>query len=694
MEPNMIKDIKTSIIKENIDECYLNPKDNIINEHYTQNCSQNLFMNLLFYLPLNEILIVVLEEKLVIYDLKISITENLKILDAINFIKDIINNFSDNDKVANEKIKTDKNKITNEFRPLSFYDKEFEDKQVKNIVISDDFFDVKGKFIIIVQFANLDIYIIEYNLLYEINNKPKMTLISKNSKNLFIEKNIYNNIINRYDENSFKNTSKIIIKIIKYSNRNIFIIYQFKNKFYIYSFTINGISQYMNEDKNNKNSLSSNKIVLNNYVEFSSFDANYCTYTFSNYLEIISNTKSNTINYYLFLIRSNGISNKKYEKIICEEIKIDAKIIRANKSDIKYYKGKTNYGELFNEKIFFVIQLNQIFIIKYNIFKDIKKNLKLNMCYKYLIDINEFQGDKIYNIFILQQKFFYVFTRRSKYIEFELNLNELKSNKKIETITIKENTKFFKIAKFIYDITPFQSENGFFLLVTQYPLRPINMNIIYKVNYTNITPIKNNYFSEGLILSLRYNKKETILAKENKDYYLFNKRYEYFINKIFKGQTNLLEDNKDKMDLEETGMNNPNVNDENKNDDLLQINSELYKEKEKQSLIENDKIKKELILFFQKKFENSRNNELLYIKYINNNKYKCEFCGEMFKEFDKEKMCYKCMNNEMTFSCCITYQPINDDFFWCSYCNLFYSNDINVFYCIICDKILAKLDSI
>ena len=158
MEPNMIKDIKTSIIKENIDECYLNPKDNIINEHYTQNCSQNLFMNLLFYLPLNEILIVVLEEKLVIYDLKISITENLKILDEINFIKDIINNFSDNDKVANEKIKTDKNKITNEFRPLSFYDKEFEDKQVKNIVISDDFFDVKGKFILIVQFANLDIY--------------------------------------------------------------------------------------------------------------------------------------------------------------------------------------------------------------------------------------------------------------------------------------------------------------------------------------------------------------------------------------------------------------------------------------------------------------------------------------------------------------------------------------------------------
>ena len=178
------------------------------------------------------------------------------------------------------------------------------------------------------------------------------------------------------------------------------------------------------------------------------------------------------------------------------------------------------------------------------------------------------------------------------------------------------------------------------------------------MHYSNISPIKYNYFSEGLMLTLRYNKKETILDKENKDFYLFNKRYDYFINKIY--------------------------------DDLMKINSALYKEKEKQSLIQNEKIKKDLILFFQKKFENLKNNE---IKYINNDKYKCEFCGEKFKEFDKEKMWYKCNNDEITFSCCLSCQPINDDFFWCSYCDLFYSNEINIFYCIICEKILSKLDS-
>ena len=101
MEPIIIKDIKTSIIKESIDECYLNPKDNIINEHYNQLLFKYLSSNLLFYLPLNEILVLVLEDKLVIYDLKISLTENLKILDEIYYIKDIINYFNEKNKNKN-----------------------------------------------------------------------------------------------------------------------------------------------------------------------------------------------------------------------------------------------------------------------------------------------------------------------------------------------------------------------------------------------------------------------------------------------------------------------------------------------------------------------------------------------------------------------------------------------------------------
>jgi len=689
MEPIVIKDIKTSIIKESLDECYINPKDNIINEHYNQTFSQNLFIKLLFYLPLNEILAIILEEKLVIYDLKISITENLKILDEIYYIKDIINNFKE-DKNENEKAKPDKNKLNNYFRQFIYSDKDYQDKQIKNILISDDFFDKKGKFIIIIVFANLDTYIIEYNLLYELNDKPKMTLIAKNSKSLYIEKNIHNNIINKYDENSFKNLSPIIIKIKKYLNKNIFIIFQFKNKFYIYDFTMNGISQFENEEKDKNKSLSLNKINLNYKIEFNNFDANYCVNSSSNYFEVIAYTKFNTINYYLFLIKNNAVSGKKFEQIICEEIKIDTDMEISNKSEIKYYKGNINYGELFTEKIFFVIQLYQIWIIKYCISKDIKKNLKFNTCYKYLFNIIEFNEKIVYDIFVLQQKFFYLFSKNGKYIEFELNLNKLKNNKKTEIINIKENPKFFKIAKFIYDVTPFQSENGFFILVTQYPLRPINMNIIYKIHNANITSIKSDYFSEGLILSLRYDKKETILDKENSNYFLYKKRYEYFINKIFKGQNGSLEENKDKMEIEEIDKNNMDENDEYKNDDLMKINSALYNEKEKQSSIENDKIKNDIILLFQKKYENFKKNESMF---INNDKYKCEFCGEKIKLFDKEKICYKCYNDEMIFACCISNEPINNNFFWCSYCNLFYSNKINIFYCIICEKILSKLDS-
>ena len=146
MDPIVMKDIKTSIINENIDECYLNPKDNIINEHYNQLLFKNLPDNLLFYLPLNDIFILVLEEKLVIYDIKISVTENLKILDEIYYLKDIINFFNINDKtnkIENEKIKSEKNRSSNYFLDLNFIDKEQEDKQIKNISISDKFLIIK-----------------------------------------------------------------------------------------------------------------------------------------------------------------------------------------------------------------------------------------------------------------------------------------------------------------------------------------------------------------------------------------------------------------------------------------------------------------------------------------------------------------------------------------------------------------------
>ena len=682
MEQPILKNIKTSIIRENSDECYLNPKDNIINEHYNQLLFKNLSSNLLFYLPLNELLVLVLEEKLIIYDLKISITENLRILDEIFYTKDIINCFKENtNKIENEKTKNDKNKVTNYFLGLNFIDKEQEDKQIKNIVVSDEFFDTKGNFVIIIEFMNLDIYIIKYNLLYEINGKDKITFISKISKNMFIDININGGTFTKLEENLCKNTSKINIKIVKFSNKNIFILFHHNNNLYIYDFIINEITQ----NKNNK--LKNYKISLKNEINY--LDANYCGFLLSNYFEIIVVTMKNEIYYYLFFIKHNQEFGNKYEQKICEEINLDSK---SNISDIKYYKEKLNCGELFNEKIFFVIQLNRIFIIKYCIQKD-KNNLRMNIYYKYLINIVEFEEEKIYNIFLFQQRFFYAFTRKNNYIEYIIDLNKLKNNKNIEEIEIKEKPKYFQIAKFIYDIKPFQSENGFFLLVTQYPVRPINMNIIYKIINTNIIPIKNN-FSEILILSLRNSQKEPIINKESNNFYLYNKRYEYFINKIYKGQNHLLINKKDEMEIEEIHDDN-NIEEDikGKNDDLMNVNCNVYKKGESQSLIENNKIKYDLISFFHKKFEKSIKNDE-YLKYLNNDKYKCEFCGEVFQNYDKEEMVYKCKNDEITFSCCISFKPINDNFNWCSYCNLFYSEEINIFYCIICDRILTKLDSI
>ena len=686
-----MKDIKTSIISENIDECYLNPKDNIINEHYNQLLFKNFSSNLLFYLPLNEIFILILEEKLVIYDIKISVTENLKILDEIYYLKDIINIFNINNntnKSENEKIKSDKNKSSNYFLDLNFIDKEQEDKQIKNISISDKFFDHKGYFIIIIEFKNLDIYIIEYNLLYEINNMPKMKLISKSSKTMFIEKNV-NNTFNKNEENMVKNTSKTNIKIINDNNRNIFIIYQHKNNFYIYDLIINEISLFGNTNsKENEKSLKFNKISLKN--EFIHFDANYCSFSSFNYFEFITVTKNNIIYYYLLEMKYDKEFGKKYVQILAEEMNLDN---ISNISDIKYFREKSNaYDDLLKERIFFVIKLNQVLIIKYNILKDKKENLRMNICYRYLIDIIEFAEEQIYKIFFLHHQYFYAFTRKGKYIENICNLEKLKNNENIETIIIKEKPKYFKISKFIYDIKPFQSENGFFFLVTQYPMRPINMNILYKINYSNLKPINDN-FVEGLLISLRQKQKEINIEKENKNNYLYNKRFEFFINKIYKGQSNLIDNIDNKMVIEKKDNNNIDEENENKNDDLMNVNSDEYIKSEKQSLIEINKIKKELISYFKKQIEEviKIDNYLIYLK---NQEYKCEFCKELFKEYDKENMFYKCINNDITFSCCISYRPINNNFFWCSYCNLFYSEKIKIFYCVVCDRILSKLDSL
>ena len=692
MDTIMIRGIKTSVEKENPDECYLNPKDTIINEHYNQLLFKSLPENLLFYLNLNEILVIILEEKLIIYDIKISLTENLKIIDEL-FYKNIINDFTGDTKNDNEKI--DKNKKTNFFMGLNFISKENEDKQIKNILISDEFYDKKGLFIIIIEFMNLDLYIIEYNLLHEINNSPKLKLILKADKNMYIDKKKNLDIISKLNENYYKNSYKTKFEIIKYLNYKIFLLYQHQYSFYIYNFVVNEISLFAinNKNKNNGYFLSYDKITLKE--EFTNFDANYCFNEVNclDYFEFITVTINNKIYYNLYLLEKN-FGKKNFTQKLNQEIKIDN---IANISNIKYFKNNNEKrNDLFSEKIFFLIQLNKIYIINYYLTKKNDGNSFLNIKYKLLLNIVEFSEEQIYNIFYLQNRYLYIFTRKNKYIEYELDLNKNKNDKSEELLTINESPKYFKITKFIYDIKPFQSENGFFILITQNSIRPINMNIIYKINYNHLIPIS-DIFSEGLILGLR-NENENINFTNGENNYIFNKRYNYFINKIFKGQNHLIDkDESDKMEIDNENENNDNnleedLNNNNVNVDKMNINSEKYKSMEKISIKENNEIKNELIEIYSKKLEKIlQKNE--YLKYLNNEKYKCEFCQEKFINFDKNERVFKCSNNDISFSCCLTYCPINNNFLWCSYCQLFYSQDLKLYYCIVCDRILNNLDT-
>ena len=131
----------------------------------------------------------------------------------------------------------------------------------------------------------------------------------------------------------------------------------------------------------------------------------------------------------------------------------------------------------------------------------------------------------------------------------------------------------------------------------------------------------------------------------------------------------------------------------NEFDDLMNINSDKYKNMEKINIKENNIIKNEIIDIYKKKLDKIITNKE-YLKYLNNEKYKCEFCGEKYNHYDNNERIYKCCKNDITFSCCLTSMPINNNFLWCSYCTLFYSCEINLFYCIVCDRILNKLDSL
>ena len=157
------------------------------------------------------------------------------------------------------------------------------------------------------------------------------------------------------------------------------------------------------------------------------------------------------------------------------------------------------------------------------------------------------------------------------------------------------------------------------------------------------------------------------------------------------------------IDEEQSDINEENEENEENNgedienkyeyDDLMKINTEKYKNMENISIKENEDIKNEIIEFYIQNHENNITNEE-YLKYLNNEQYKCEFCGEKFNNFDKNERFYKCINDDITFSCCFTKMPINNNFLWCSYCRLFYSNELKIYYCIVCDKILNNLDSI
>ena len=246
----------------------------------------------------------------------------------------------------------------------------------------------------------------------------------------------------------------------------------------------------------------------------------------------------------------------------------------------------------------------------------------------------------------------YVFNSNGDYVTCEFNYDNNKEQQ-CEYVDVTSNKKTLSISKLIYAVVPFQNEFGFYILSTQNPIKLSNVSITYFIpdnlitNQTLFTLINNNNnnsnnnitnsnsfytFSlcEYIIYALRYNP-----SLINDDSSLHVKRINYYINYI----------------LNNTHNGSSSVNG--------------------------------ILSYYRNQTNQPSDN---YKAYLNNSQFKCDFCESEYTHYNHDTNIFVCKSEHQSFACCITQMPFQDDFLYCAYCNLFYSNTFKI--CLICQIIL------
>ena len=116
---------KPKLQSETGEEFYLNPKDMINNDKIYESTNQ---LDVMYYLPLNELFIVLFEENIAIVDIKRTISKNFTIIKMININELYQRHF----KFIPEEKKGTKNVLKTEFNAFCYKFKENDLNKIKN----------------------------------------------------------------------------------------------------------------------------------------------------------------------------------------------------------------------------------------------------------------------------------------------------------------------------------------------------------------------------------------------------------------------------------------------------------------------------------------------------------------------------------------------------------------------------------
>ena len=485
--------------------------------------------------------------------------------------------------------------------------------------------------------------------------------IKEEKKIKIIKSNNFSNFCFNIRENELKLIKNFNVLEFKNCLNKIFIIIEFKNLDFI-------ILKYNNIQIENKYTVlykHSKNYFLN---LFNSFLLNYESNLIYNYNSIIK-IKNNYIFHFvesiLFIFELNENNYKFLYKI---KLNIEIKkflvfknknkndycfILLNNNNNIEYFYFDINNLNVQNKKQINIENLsnvNNLKIIKLNQDKKYFLFSELNNIYIYTINFENklieyylkinfiyFEDCLIKDFFICMKNILYAFNSNGEYSYEYLNIENNNNN------IINNKIKNLNLVKYIYDIILFKNKFGFFILGTQNNIKfgNINISIFLPIEIIDNNPINevfldnnlySNFFNELLIYNLRF--KNDIINNNNNNN-IYYKRLNFYLNKI----------------------KNTEIND-------------------------NENIIKFILL----KYKEINNLNYNYNIYLNNEKYVCDFCNEKFINYKNNLFLYNCEKLHETFSCCITFEPFQENFLQCKNCNLFYNNSFSI--CIICQQML------